>query len=460
MWGLYQVLSVLLCLGILITIHEFGHYLVARWCNVKVLCFSVGFGRTLWSVRRGPDDTEYRIALIPLGGYVRMQDDRHDPLPSQSERARAFNRQPPARRAAIAVAGPLANFLLAILVFWGAYLVGIESTAPVVGKVEAGSVAERHGIVPGDRIVRVDGRPNRTWNEHGSYLLNRSLSGATVVIGLRAADGVERETAVDLSQTPERDALSPVLQSKLGMSPWLPPWPAVIAEVTQDSAAATAGLAAGDRIVALDGVAIGGWRQLAAYIGARPGTAVLLDFERDGLRRQVVATPEAVTDGDTVSGRLGIRAAPLSQVPGLVVRARHGPLDGLWAAVRLSGEMSWLTARVVWRLATLQLPSRHLSGPLSIADYTGRAARAGIDQLLVVLGLVSIGIAIFNLLPVPLLDGGHLLFCLIEVLRGSPVTNRGYAIGGVIGAAVLAGVMGLAIYNDILSYFIAGVTAP
>lgn len=440
-------IAFLVTLGILITVHEFGHFWVARRLGVKVLRFSVGFGKPLWS-RRGADDTEYVIAAIPLGGYVKMLDEREEPV-HEAEQPRAFNRQPLWVRSAIVAAGPLANFLFAIAVLWLVFVLGETGIRSVVGEVLAESAAEQAGFRAGDEILEVAGQPTPTWGAVLNALLVAARDDSDVLLRVRDSEQLERLRTLPGGLILRR-AEQPEFLRGLGLAPRLPVAPPVIGEVLAGEAAAAAGLQPGDRVLALDGEAPASWDALTERIRARPGQGVELEIERAGKRLVLTLhIGEREQEGKRI-GRIG--AAP--QVADDLyddyrVVLRLGAGEAVGAALSKTWDSSLLILRVFGRLLTGEASLNNLGGPIAIAQSAGRSAEVGGVAFLKFLADISIILAVMNLLPVPVLDGGHLLYFLLEGIKGSALSEQAQAIGQQIGVAFLLALMGLAFYMDI-----------
>lgn len=447
---LQHILAFVVAIGILVTFHEFGHYWVAKRCNVKILRFSVGFGRALWRRRFGADGTEFVIAALPLGGYVKMLDEREGEVPA-TELDRAFNRKPLGQRFAIVLAGPLFNLIFAVAAYTLMYTVGLTGIKPLVGQVEPGSIAAEAGLGSGDEIVAVGDRTTGTWASVAEIIVGRVVDGEPVRLQVRDADGKASTRTLDVAALSLDDIAAGSLLTRLGIEPRRPPLPARVAQVVEDSPAASAGLQPGDEIVAVNGTAVADWFALVERVKSRAGESLTLTFQRDGEQRQVQLTPEAATleDGSEV-GRIGVSVDTEPEIPAELRGTEHyGPLESLVRGVMRTGEMSLLTLRVLGKIITGEASVKNLSGPISIAQYAGYSAAVGVAAFLGFLAIVSVSLGVLNLLPVPLLDGGHLMYYLIEFVKGSPVSEPVQAVGQQIGLALLLGLMSVVIYNDI-----------
>lgn len=448
---LFYVAAFVVALGILITVHEFGHFWVARRLGVKVLRFSIGFGKPLWSRRIGPDQMELVVATLPLGGYVKMLDEHEGEVPAP-ELARAFNRQPVGKRMAIVAAGPAFNFLFAILAYWVVFSAGIDGIRPVVGRVLDGSRAEQAGFRAGDTILSIDGKPVQSWDQRRLYLFQRALDRATVIVEVQDANGERHSRRIDFSDLPPSEVSAALLERGVGLLPQLPA-PLPVIGALDPGPAERAGLRAGDRILEAGGERIDSWEALAAAIRDSPGQPVTLLVEREGARFRVEVTPQAVEqDGRTV-GRIHIRPQLQGLPDELRVRVRYGAVAALGEALDSTWSMSWLTVRMLYKMLLLEVSTRNISGPITIAQYAGQSARVGVDQFIAFLALISISLAVLNLLPIPVLDGGHLLYYIVEAVRGRPLPERVLVWGQQVGIALLALLMLLAFYNDLTRLF-------
>ncbi len=446
---LYSVLSFVVVVGILITVHEFGHFWVARKLGVKVLRFSIGFGRPLWSGRRANDDTEYVLALIPLGGYVKMLDENEAPV-AREELSRAFNRKPLAVRAAVVIAGPLANFLFAIFACWAMYVSGIEGLRATVGTVETGSVAMTAGLHDGQQILRVGEREARTWDAVIQRLIGSALGQQKVEITVRETDDRQRTLELPLDDI-SLDALARGgFFDELGITPQRPSLPAVIGRIEAGGAAEKAGLEPGDRIVLAAGKSIGNWGAWVEAIRARPDQTFPVTIEREGITHTLELRPKAIKRGGNVIGRIGAAArVPEDWRARHYVSQRYGLLEAIPRSLEKTWDFTTLTLGMFWKMLTLEVSSENLSGPISIAQYAGHSAQAGLSRFLEFLAIVSVSLGVLNLLPIPILDGGHLMYYFIELCTGHPPAEAVQLLAQRFGIAVIIGLMSLALYNDL-----------
>ena len=447
---LYSVIAFVVALGVLVTVHEFGHFWVARTLGIKVLTFSVGFGRALWSRRSGEDETEYVVAMIPLGGYVKMLDESEGNVAAH-ERHRAFNRQPLSTRVAVVVAGPAFNFLFAILAYWCMYMIGVDGLRPIVAETVPGSVAEQAGFQPGDEMESVQGEKVETWQSAVQSIIASSLDERRIEVEVVDASGRRQERAIDLGAIVVDDLTRGRFYQRIGFAPAQPALPAVIGRVEPGRPAQRDGLLPGDRVVQAAGETIGGWSDLVRIVRERPGEMFAVVVERDGVELGVRLTPdvEQAADGSRF-GRIGAGVRqPADLIDRFYVTERHDPWSALVKGVSKTGEISALTLRMMWKMLLLEVSLDNLSGPIGIAEYAGASARFGLSRFLEFLGIVSVSLGILNLLPIPLLDGGHLLYYTVEFLRGRPVSEASRFVGQWLGIALLVGLMGLALYNDL-----------
>jgi regulator of sigma E protease len=437
--------------GLLVTVHEFGHFWVARRLGFKVLRFSVGFGRPLLKRVAGADRVEYVVAAIPLGGYVKMLDEREGPV-APAELARSFTRRPPWQRIAVLLAGPAFNILFAILVLWGMFWAsGITELQPRVGDVMPNSIASRAGLKSGDDIRAVDGTPVTGPRDVIFGLLDGVSGTGNITLSVRGADGAARTLHLNIPDPAQRRRLTEPAElfRGLGFEFWTPP-EGVVGQVTPSGAAARAGLEAGDRIVSIDGSPVKGFDDIVRLVSSRPDTDVQLTYSRDGVERSVRlhTSAEHHLFGKSV-GRIGVGVYPLN----MQLHTDLGPVQALGYAAHEAWSMTEIQARMFYRMVLGKVSLKNLSGPLSIAQFAGESAQAGVTSFLSFLVLISLSLGFLNLLPIPILDGGQIVFQLAEWLKGSPLSERAQVWGQQVGIALLILLMGVALYNDFARQF-------
>ncbi|MBU1191999.1 MAG: RIP metalloprotease RseP [Gammaproteobacteria bacterium] len=444
---LFSAAAFVLALGVLIAVHEFGHYWVARRAGVKVLRFSLGFGKPLWRHTYGADQTEFVLAAIPLGGYVKMLDEREGEVPAQ-DLSRAFNRKPLPQRMAVVVAGPAFNFLFAIFAYWALFIYGVPGVKPMLDVPEPTGLAAQSGIEERDLLLAIDGKSTPTWDVAIMQLLDGALDRKRLALDVESVDGHKRTLYLDLTQAEGLLDRGDLLDA-LGLKAWRPVLPAVIDRVVADAAAAVAGLQPGDRIVSADGQIIADWDAWVSYVQQRPEQSIQVQIERDGAQLELSLRPDRAEIDDGVIGRIGayVRMPPELGAE-LRTETRYGPVAALQKSVAKTWDMSVLTLRTLWKMVVGEASLDNISGPISIAQYAGQSASIGLGTFLSFLAIVSISLGVLNLLPVPVLDGGHLMYYLIELLKGSPVSERTEMLGQRIGIAVLFALMSLALFND------------
>ncbi len=439
----------LFTLGVLIIIHELGHYGVARLVGVKVVRFSVGFGRVLWSRRFRPGGTEWALSAVPMGGYVRMMDEREGAV-AAADLPHAFNRQSVWKRIAIVAAGPVANLVLAVLLFAGSFMAGIPGQRAVLADPPAGSAAAVAGVRNGDLVVAVNGAPVQSWQDLRWRLL--ALSGdPAVAMVIERDDGSRASRSLALEALSGKDWESGFM-STLGLKADL--GAPVVDQVLPDKPAARAGLRAGDHILAIDGEPVRSPSDVAAHTNAGAGATLVFRIARDGTTAELPVIPEAAEHDGRILGLAGIRLKVDPAIAAsLATTTRYGPVDALAQGARKTWELSAFTLKMLGRMLTGDASLKNISGPITMADYAGQSAQAGVLAFVSYLALISISLGVLNLLPVPLLDGGHLLYYLAEIAKGSPLSDRAFEVGQRIGMAVLAVLMALALFNDFSRLF-------
>ena len=444
----YTIFHFIVAIGLLVSIHEFGHFWVARKVGVKVLVFSIGFGKKIWSYQKTPDSTEYVIAAIPLGGYVKMVDEREGEV-KEENLPYAFNRQSLLARSAIVGAGPVFNLLLAIILFWAVFIIGETGMRPIVGKIEVGTLAEQANFLEGEEILSVNGENAPTWMEAMNLLFSSAMEGnKEVKVVVKSDDEVERTHLLIFT---EEDAESPeLLYKKLGLKPWVPVLKPIIGKVLDDSAAKVAGLQTGDLVVSADNNPMAEWTQWVEYVRGHAEVSIQLIIEREGVRLPLTIIPEKVKGDKKDYGRIGAGV----DVPDEIINSLRVEYSlPVGAALIAATDKVWFystsTVKMMWKMIAGEASADNLSGPISIAQYAGKSAEMGLVPFFKFLALVSVSLGVLNLLPVPVLDGGHLMFFAIEAIKGSPVSDKIQLYFQQAGMLMLMSLMIFAVFLDI-----------
>lgn len=445
---------------ILVIIHEYGHFQAARWCGVKVLRFSVGFGKPLWQKTFGKDNTEFVLASIPFGGFVKMLDERElkdesESNPeavkvnySEAELQRAFNRQNVWKRIAIVIAGPAANLLLAIVLYWALFMLGITGIRPIIGAVADNSLAAQASLKAGEIIQKIAGEPVKSWQDARWALLEQSLENKTVEIeAINNNNELFQHTLVFGDANNKGDDID--ILKKIGLEMVKPNIPAVIGEILPGSAAEKAGFRSNDKILRIDSVEISNWEQVVNIIKDSPDKKLQLEVERNQSVTNISATPEAVKEEGRTVGRMGAAVKlDKKELDKLLIEINYSPLAGLQKAIVKTWETSVFSLKMLGKMITGEMSLKSIGGPVTIATFAGESATLGIKTFLGFLALLSISIGVLNLLPIPVLDGGHLMYYMAEIFKGSPVSEQTMLIGQKIGFVLLGLLMTIAIFND------------
>ena len=442
--ALTNLLAFIVAISVLVAVHEFGHYIVGRWCGMKVLRFSIGFGKPVWTKIAGQDRTEYCVSAIPLGGYVKFLDEREGPIDPEDQ-GRAFNHRPIASRIAVLLAGPFFNFLFAIVAYWVLFINGVPTMKPAVGEVAEGTYAAEAGLVFGDRILKVGDRSATDWETALVSMLDEMVSDGRVPLELEGVDGWVRETTIDVGDNASRLTEPGMLFDGLGFQPWQPP--AIVGSVTDDGAAKAGGIEAGDRITAIAGESVVTFRDLQQIVKARPGETVTIEVIRRNSQLSRDVTLGSQEQDGVVTGLLGVGLS--NDAADYWYVRKYGPLPAIGQAIERSWTSIGFTVRMLSRMVTGDVSIKNISGPINIAQYAGNSAAAGLNAFLNFLALVSISLGVLNLLPIPILDGGQIVYQSIEGLKGSPLSEEAQILGQKVGIFALLLLMSFAFYNDI-----------
>ncbi|MCW9024395.1 MAG: RIP metalloprotease RseP [Gammaproteobacteria bacterium] len=442
---LFTIISFLVAISVLIAIHEFGHFWVAKKAGVKILRYSIGFGKPLWIKRFGEDQTEFVLASLPLGGFVKMLDGREGDVP-EAEAHRAFDKQPLSKRFAIVFAGPLFNFLFAIFAYWLVFVVGITGVKPVVGDVEPDTPAAQAGFQSGMEIIQIENKLTPIWDVALETLLPVMVDHGSVKVTLAESEGQQFETQLNLQNT-EQELEPGNIFKILGFTPLRPSLKPVVGGIIDEYPAQKAGLLENDHIIMINNEAIYSWEQLVEVVSSSPDTSLSLRVRRAEQEIDLtVHTRADIRDGKEV-GLLGIR--PFISNDNRVVY-RYGALEAIQKSLEKTWNNTTLTLKMLGKIITGEVSIKNLSGPVNIAVYAGHSASAGFSRFFDFLAIVSISLGILNLLPIPVLDGGHLMYYVIEGIKGSPVSEKTEIIGQQIGIAILVLLMSMALYNDLV----------
>jgi len=441
---LTNLLAFIVAISVLVAVHEFGHYIVGRWCGMKVLRFSIGFGKPVWTHIAGADQTEYCLSAIPLGGYVKFLDEREGPV-DEADQGRAFNHRPVPLRIAVLLAGPLFNFLFAILAYWIFFVNGIPTMKPAVGHVLDNSYAAEAGLQYGDRIRQVEQRDAVDWETALVSMLDAMLDDGRIELRLEDSDGNTRIATIDVGDDVERLTEPGVLFEGLGFYPWQPP--ALVGSLSPEGAAKAAGIQLGDRIIEIDSERVGSFADLRRIVAARADQYVDVELMRNGVKLNVGVTLGHVDNDGTRSGLLGVGLDPA--VGDFWYLRKYGVVEAVGQSLQQTWSSTRFTFTMFGRMLTGDVSLKNISGPINIAQYAGASASAGLNQFLRFLALVSISLGVINLLPIPVLDGGQIVYQSIEGLKGSPLSMRSQIVGQQIGILALILLMSFAFYNDI-----------
>jgi len=442
------LLAFVVAIAVLVVFHELGHYAVARLCDVKVLRFSIGFGKVLYGRHFGKGETEWVISAIPLGGYVKMLDEREGEVPER-ELPRAFNRKPVLQRMAIVVAGPISNLLLAIAIYFVLFIHGVPGIKPVLGEIVPNSPAAAAGLQFKQTVVSIDGLATPSWQEIRWILLDLVLQKKTAKLELRTLDGEPVFRDLEMGSMTPADLDGDFLQ-KLGLQPYQPPIYPVIGKLVEGGVAQRAGLQVNDRILRVNGQDVALWKDWVTVVRSHPGSVLNLEFERAGTVLKLSVTPDVFDEDGKKVGRIGAAAfIDKAAFDAMLTEVSYSPVKALPEAIRKTWETATVSLKMMGKMVVGEVSLKNLSGPITIADYAGQSAQMGLGAYVGFLALISISLGVLNLMPIPLLDGGHLLYYSVELIKGSPVSEDLWEAGQKVGIALLVTLMVFAFYNDI-----------
>lgn len=446
---LFTILSFIVAISILVAIHEYGHFIVAKKLGVKILRFSIGFGKPIWSKRIGVDQTEFVIASLPFGGYVKMLDAREIKVPVEEEH-REFTRQSVWTRIAIVAAGPVFNFIFAVLAYWLMFVVGVSGIKPVIGNIDANGLAKQAGFSSGYEIVSVNNNKTPIWDVAVKNVIPAIVDRSKAVFELKNKDGNTITRTLDFSSTTGEIKVEKLFD-QLGFKPWRPAIKPVVGTVIENSPAENAGFKINDEIVSVNEVNTSDWLDVVEIVSSKPAQILQVVVMRNGQEKALQVIPEKITRNGEVFGRVGLGHKTGATYPD-DMRVTHGYnlFESVPRAFSRTWDFSVLTFKMIGKIFTGEISIKNLSGPVSIAQYAGYSASAGLARFLDFLAIVSISLGILNLLPIPILDGGHLTYYFIEVLRKKPVSEETQEFASRIGMVLLFSLMGVALYNDIL----------
>ncbi len=452
--ALQTVIAFILTLGILVSIHEFGHFWVARRCGVKVLRFSIGFGKSIWK-RTDKHGTEFSVALIPLGGYVKMLDEREGVV-APEQRHLSFNNKPVLSRIAIVAAGPLANFILAVAALWLMYMIGIRTAIPLIGEVLPESPAAIAGLQAGDEVLAVEGQETPGWQAVNMALLSPIGESRSLTVAVRPKEMADSNAVIERQVQVKNWLVNderPDPVRSLGIVPYTPEIPAIVGEVVESEAAWQAGIRTGDKIIEVDDQPVTDWMHWVDLIRAHPGESLDVSVLRNGQLLSIRLTPGIKSIEGRDFGYIGAGVQPVSWPEDLIRLIQFGPVTALFKGAEATWSLTTMTMESLWKMLVGLVSVKNLSGPITIAKVAGASMQSGFENFLYFLGMLSVSLGVLNLLPIPVLDGGHLLFYLVELVRGRPLSEKVQMLGLKIGVTLVVCVMILAVYNDLSRLF-------